>query len=211
MQTLILDSKPRFRGEYELDGVSTRASRRYKKWAKEYGTLIPGSYVLPLKNFKAELDQVWRLGGRIAIAQGDMDNWKSLIGACQAFYQGSYGKHERLVVVNELADFYQVSRTSNIFWLISRSGREKKVGLIAESQRPRYIPVPVLTEMKQVFLFELDNKDDMKHMFDMGVPKERPGGSPVQAVDRKYVFFYWNKELKWKAPSGEYHIVKRGM
>src|SRR5579875_1036032 len=72
-QCLYIDSKPRFRAEYELNGLTTKVSRRYKKWAKKYGEFIPGSYVLPLNDPKAELDQVWRLGGKVAIAQTNTD------------------------------------------------------------------------------------------------------------------------------------------
>lgn len=202
VKTLMLDSKPRYRAEFELDGISCKVSRRYKKWHKSFGQLIPGSYVLPLKNVKAELKQIWRLGGRIAIAQGEREDWPKLVGAAEEFYRDAYGRDQRLLDVNELADFYQMGKINDIFWLVARSGREKGVGLVAESQRPRYIPVTVLTEMKQVFLFELDNVDDMKRMYDMGIPKG------VAPVTREHIFFHWNKKLKWAAPSGQYYILR---
>ena len=158
--------------------------------------------MIPLKNIAKELDQVKRLGGRITIAQGEEHEWPKLLEATREFYQGAYGKEQRLIYVNELADFFQVGKTSNIFWLIARSGREKGVGLLAESQRPRYIPVPILTEMKQVFLFELDNVEDMSRMYDMGLPKT------VAPITREHIYFYWNKKLKWADHSGEYYTLR---
>src|SRR6478752_7358197 len=43
-RVLIVDSKPRYRAQWELTGVSTRFSRRYKGWA--HGEFVMGSVVL---------------------------------------------------------------------------------------------------------------------------------------------------------------------
>jgi hypothetical protein len=201
LQTLYIDSKPRFRAEWELDGVSTKVSRRYKKWAKDYGTFIPGSYVLPLRDPARELDQVWRLGGKIAIAQGEIDAWPKLIKSAEALYNDSYGKRERMLYVNELSDFFQTGKPSDIFWLIARSGGEKKISLAAESQRPVYIPKTVLTESVQIFLFKLKYSEDMKRMYEMGIPKDTP------AITKRHVFYHWDTLLMNKAPSGRFYTL----
>ncbi len=202
-QCLYIDSKPRFRAEYELNGLSTKASRRYRKWDKKYGETIPGSYVLPLRDPKAELEQIWRLGGHVAIAQtNSSDEWGSLMAAAEAFYEDSFGKVERLVYVNELSDFFEVKKIGGIFWLIARSGREKKVSLIAETQRPVYVPKVVMTESVQIYLFKLKYLEDMKRMWEMGIPRD------VEPVKEDHTFFYWHtKEMK-RSPSGEYYRLR---
>lgn len=201
MQSLYIDSKPRFRAEFELDGISTKVSRRYRKWAKSYGQFIPGSYVLPLHNPKSELNQVWRLGGKVAIAQGDIDAWPKLMEAAKALYDDSYGKVERMVYVNELSDFFQVGNIGNIFWLIARSGGEKKISLAAESQRPVYIPKTVLTESVQIYLFKLKYSEDMKAMYQMGIPKNLP------AITKRHVFYFWDTLAQQTAPSGRFYTL----
>jgi hypothetical protein len=199
-QHLYIDSKPRFRAEFELNGVSTDISRRYKAWDKNYGKFIPGSFVLPLHDVGTELKQVWRLGGNIAIAQAEKpEQWPLLMEAATKFYESSHGKIERLVYVNELSDFFEVKKIGGIFWLIARSGREKKCAIAAETQRPVYIPKVLLTEMKRLYLFQLDNEDDIKAIHNMGVPATyRP-----PAVE--YSFLFWDKRLREKPPSGNYY------
>ena len=203
MQSLYIDSKPRFRAEFELDGISTKISRRYAKWAKDYGQFVPGSYVLPLKDVRKELEQVWRLGGQTAIAQtNSMDHWGLLMEAAEALYEDAFGKKDRLCYVNELSDFFEVKKIGGIFWLIARSGREKKISLMAETQRPVYVPKVVLTESVQMYIFKLKYVEDMKKMYEMGVPKDTP------AVSQKYTFLYWDTSAMKKFPSGEYYKLK---
>src|SRR5438270_12371625 len=65
--TLIVDTKPRFKAERHLNGIDTHTTRKYSKWG--YGSgVVPNSYLIePGTSIKAQLDQVWRLGGRVAI------------------------------------------------------------------------------------------------------------------------------------------------
>lgn len=119
----------------------------------------------------------------------------------RVFY-GEYGdKYPRLIIVDELADFFEVKKMGGIFWQAARSGGELNIGLLAGSQRPSYIPNVVMTEADRLYLFNLDYIQDMRKVWQMGVPKTV---SPP-AVDHS--FFYWNKHKQFEAPSGRYYVL----
>lgn len=200
VKTLIIDTKPRFRAELELNGLSTAATRRYAKWG--YGSgVIPGSYVLPgRQGIKSELDQVWRLGGNIAIASAESKHeWDYVTNVARTFYEG-YGANNgpRLLLVDELADFFERRTLGDIFQRIARNGRERDCGLIAGSQRPRKVPVEIMTEMLRLYMFELQYEEDLKHLYQFGIPKET-------LVPSGHIFFMWDRKLKLEWPSNGYH------
>jgi hypothetical protein len=121
---------------------------------------------------------------------------------CATIFYGEYSDRiPRAICVDELADFYEISRRSGtgIFTQAARSGRELNIALFAASQRPSYIPTVVMTECDRLYLFQLDYKEDMKKVYSMGVPQD----VRVPSVDHS--FFYWDKFLRFSGQSGLYY------
>jgi hypothetical protein len=186
---LVVDTKPRFRAELELNGLPTKRSRRYK--GMEHGDAIPGAYVLPLANPRRELQQVWRLGGHAAIAQiDDLADLPAVEAAIEAMYHDSRAGIDQLVYIDELADFYSSSpsfRRGSPILKVVRSGRERGVAALVAAQRPRNIPTAVLTETTNLYMFRLANRHDWKHLQDMSLPEH------LQPPEGDHVFLFYNK------------------
>jgi hypothetical protein len=201
VRTLIVDTKPRFKAQWELNGFPTAASGRYNKWG--YGSgVLQGSYVLTgADRIGSELDQVWRLGGDIAIVQTDTESeWQYASQTATEFYERYGANIPRLVVVDELADFFKWRSLGDIFQRISRNGRERDCALITGSQRPRKVPVEVMTEMLRMYMFELDYGEDLKHAMQFGIPRNiwLPTG---------HTFYMYDKKLKLEYPSNGYFAL----
>lgn len=201
LRTLIIDTKPRFRAHYEISGISTAASGRYNKWGESGSRIIPGSYVLPnVDNPKRFMDKVWRLGGTTIIAQADgKADWGYTVNAARHFYE-DYGTDEapRLIIVDELADFFEQRSLADIFQRLARNGRERDCALVCGSQRPRKVPVEIMTEMRCLYMFELQFEEDWKHLIQFGIPQDvsRPEG---------HVFYFYDRKLKLVRPSNMYY------
>lgn len=213
-RVLILDSKPRFRAERELTGLP--AHRRYRSW--ERGPTMPNSYRLPLAHPSDELAQVWRLGGTTAIAQvedgaaDDRPYLHALLGTLQAFYKGSSRKYSQLVYLDEGADFFGSSAgfaQGNSILRAVRSGREKGLAVLLSSQRPRNIPVAVITETSNLYCFELSFDKDWEHLREMGLPKylgadESGKPKPFRPPPEEHAFAFYNKATRYAG----YHRLK---
>lgn len=198
-RALIIDTKPRFRAEKELNGLSTNISRRYAKWG--YGSgVLGGSYVLSrVGSIKSQLDQVWGLGGSIAIISCEReDEWEYATSVARVFYERYGASHPRILLVDELADFFKYRSMADIFQRVARNGRERGCALIAGSQRPRKIPVEVMTELKRIYMFRLEFSDDIEHIYKFGVPKDTimPDG---------FSFFMYDRALRRQYPSAQYY------
>lgn len=210
VRTLIVDTKPRFKAAMELNGLTTGESGRYKKWDIVGSGVIPGSYVLPRNyNIRSELDQVWKFGGTTAIVQSESKSeWNELIGYVKEFYEGYGSKFPRLIVVDELADFYEQRVLSDIFQRISRNGRERDCAFIAGSQRPRKIPLEVMTEMLRLYMFELDYEEDIEHIVQFGLPWRHLRKQELSSMmPTDHAFFLWDRKLKFKSPSNQYYVL----
>jgi|SRR5712692_2081963 len=202
-RALIVDSKPRFKAQWATDDLT--AKRHYRNWSR--GEYVHGSYRINLEDDpKQQLDAVWRAKSRIAIAQthpGDIADLRALELVATAFYRDYSDRIPRLILVDELADFFEVRKSGGgIFWQTARSGRELNVALMAGSQRPSYIPNVVMTESDRLYLFTLDYSEDMKKVYAMGVPKT------VQVPQVDHAFFYWDKFKRFQAPSGREYVLQ---
>lgn len=200
----LADTKPRFRAEWDLNGFS--AAWRYRKWDKEESEFVPGSYRLPLNNPLAEMKAVWKLGGRVVIAQVEHieELWK-VSNALRVFYESWRATPERLAEIDEAADFFERGFSDPMgrpILEIARKGRERNVAMQAGSQRPRGLVKALLTEMTKLYLFELDSKEDVKHLKDMGLP-----GDAV-SPDRHYVYYFFDKLDKRGPLSGRLYTLK---
>jgi DNA helicase HerA-like ATPase len=199
VRTLIVDTKPRFRAEYELNGFGTRLSRRYRKWG--YGSgFIEGSVVIPgAGSIGAELDQIYRLGFKTAIVQCERESdWSYASDVATTFYERYGATTPRLLVVDELADFFKFRSLGDIFQRVSRNGRERDMAFIAGSQRPRKVPVEVMSEMMRLYMFKLDFTEDIKHIWQFGIPRGvmKPNG---------HSFYMYDKYLEMEPPSHAYY------
>lgn len=202
VRTLVIDTKPRFKAEHELSGVTTKTSRRYAKWGMG-SDVFGNSYALARQQgIKTELDRVWGLGGTIAIAHADGErDWGYVARVAATFYEAYGAAIPRLIYVDELADFFKYRSMGEIFTRIARNGRERNIALIACSQRPRKIPTEVITELKRLYMFSLSYKDDIKHVYEFGIP---PDTQPPEG----HTFYMYDKELKLQWPSNAYHELQ---
>jgi DNA helicase HerA-like ATPase len=202
-RTLILDSKPRFRAEWELNGLSTRVSRRYKGWKR--GQVVPGSVVLPLRSQpKAELAQAWKQKHKVVIAQiDDLDYTPWLLANLREFYRTAKDGQANLVYVDEIADFFSTSGTygkGHPMVQTIRSGREKGIAFLAASQRPRSIPASAMTEASQFYVFELAHEDDWKHLHNHGLPKD------ARVPDEDHAFFFYSRLRRGAVRQGYFRL-----
>ena len=204
VRTLIIDTKPRWKAEKLINGIPTSWTGRYRKWG--YGSgVLPGSYALPGKyiyswgGIKDDLDQIWRLGGDIAIAHAETEEeWDYVSRAASTFYEGYGADIPRLLFVDELADFYKYRALGDIFQRVSRNGRERNVALIAGSQRPRKVPLEVLTEMQRMYLFECDFEEDLQRVFQFGIPRD-------VVIPTGHTFYMYDRKMKRNGASDGYY------
>jgi len=175
LKVLILDSKPRFQAEHETNGRS--AAHLYKKW--DHGTMIPGSFVLPTKNSGAALEDVWRYGGKVAIAQApegpeNTDELIEMLAPAHRFLSEARASEPRLIYVDELMDFFATSGhpvgRDNVLLRFSRAGRERGCGSLVATQRPRGIPTQLVQEANKLYMFKLRNVQDVDHLEEFGAP-----------------------------------------
>ena len=201
-RVLIIDTKPRFRARMEINGITTAVSRRYAKWGM--GTKpLPDSYVIPVGfDPKKAMDQIWRLGGNVAIASTERETQWSWANQCATeFYEGYGAKVPRLILVDELGDFFKYQALADIYQRISRNGRERNVAFLAGSQRPRKVPVEMLTEMGRLYMFRLDFAEDIKRVYSFGIP-------PWTQVPDGHAFYLYDKELRERKPSNSYYKLE---
>jgi hypothetical protein len=179
-RVLILDSKPRFRVRWRLDGYP--ADFKYRDWAKDHGSApMPESVLLDLDHPVTALKRIW--GGRVpvphgestrvAVAQGTLAHVPYLARAAAAAYNMAKAGKETLVVPDEFSDFYGttgVAPRGDPLLQIIRAGREKHVSFLAGSQRPRAIPKSALTEMTSSAIFALAYEKDLEHLQELGFP-----------------------------------------
>lgn len=201
-RTLIVDTKPRWRAEKEINGIPTSITRRYSKWG--YGSgIIPKSFALSgaSDSIGHELDQVWRLGGEVAIAHAETeDEWPYVSEVATRFYERYGADTPRLIFVDELADFFKFRSLGDIFQRISRNGRERNVALIAGSQRPRKVPLEIMTEMTRLYMFKLDFREDIQRILQFGIPEDvvMPDG---------FNFYMYDRKLGRNPPSDSYYAL----
>jgi hypothetical protein len=164
-----LDSKPRFRALWKVDGTS--AKRLYKNWLPARTLLDSVAIGRP-----KELDDVWRSGHRIAIAQSfEASTRPTLVAVAEYFFNSQKpAKHERLLVVDETGDFFRNNSSrigqTDALERTSRSGREKNIAAVYACQHAKGIPSDIIRELKVLYGFRLDSAGDAKRGEEMGVP-----------------------------------------
>ena len=187
---LILDSKPRFRAEFLVTGIS--AKRRYRHWQPD--APIPGSVVI---DSPADLDLAWRQS-RIVIAACEhaAERWR-LVECAERFYNSARHTRPQLLCVDETADFFHINGSpiagsTDALVRIARSGRERGTAALYCSQRARSLPSSIIEEMSQLYLFVLDGIADLKRCVEMGAPAD------IEPPPREHQFNLWTKRDRRK-------------
>lgn len=218
---MCLDTKPRFRAQFEAWGPGYRwrreAKKLYSSW--EAGPTFPGSVVMPLD---IDLDSAnpfrnfWKPGEMVVLQSGDSRDRIQMLRIARKFVNMNPRRRERLLWINEGMDFYQrnslgVVANNDVILDAARAGGERGIGLIFEAHRPKGIPPLLNTLTSRVILFHLRFAQDMRYLYDMGIPEDEempdgdyvfkhytilPGGtvSPALSVKMKYPEWYL-KEL----------------
>lgn len=199
-RTLILDSKPRFRGAYEVSG--RRAKRRYKKW--QHGPTVPDSVVV---SDAADMGVAWATEARIVIAQGDGSRDLPMLLQCaRSFLDDSRAGRPQLLFVDETMDFFTSSAQprggDDILVRVARAGRERGCAALYCTQRTAGIPAQLIEELTKLYLFRLDYSKDVKRLYEMGAP------TWLTPPDEERVFYYWTK-LAYRNVYGPYSLDLR--
>lgn len=186
---LIADTKPRFRAERELDGRPTRLSGRYRR--DDWGETIPGSVVLPLRDIRSEIKLARQLKYKCVIAQIRERNAQTIMLVSYAIryaYEDRPAKRPLLVYVDELNNFFrdapQAARWPIV--MIITSGGERSVGFLGAAQRPRNISIEAMESMSKLYWFYTPFTEDVKHLKNMGVPKD------AKPPSRYYSFYFFD-------------------
>jgi hypothetical protein len=184
-RTVILDSKPRFRAERQLNGLS--AAPLYRNW--DWGTVIPGSVLIPMDNPSSELKLAWSLGYRIVIAQIQRrSEIKKLDNVLQAAYEGRKKNYPLFFYVDEMNNFFRSGQAAgNGIVMAITSGGERSTAFLGAAQRPRWISVEAIESMTKLYWFYTPYGEDVKHLKSMGVP---PTARPPDAY---YVFYFFDR------------------
>lgn len=180
VEELVLDTKPRFRAEIERYGPGYKAvrsaDRHYKDWEK--GPTIPGSYRHPLDS--DDFSQYWKPKDRCrtVVLQTDKDEERPrLLDLSNTWFEKRKPNADRLLRCNELLDFYYgngvcISSRNNVPLKVARAGGERGFSSLNEAQRPKGIPTQITEELSILYLFHLRFEDDMKYLWQNGVPRD---------------------------------------
>ena len=192
---LILDTKPRWRGDFKADGTSTK--RLYKRFVK--GDRIPGAMIL---SNPRDWAMVWdkdvnpsqtviaqRLTGTQS-ANVAFQTWVS-----ERFFETQDARRESLIYWDEGMDFFTVSgsaRGSDIVQRCYRAGRELNLTSMIGVQRPKGINLQCLTETSYCALFRINFTGDVKRLWEMGWPPEL--NAPT--YEQPYAFRLWRDGVR---------------
>jgi hypothetical protein len=194
---LIVDSKPRYKAEYTLDGAY--AGRLYLRWKR--GQFVPGAVVVANER---QMRDAFGVGYRRVVVQLDYHgaSMKDLLGAVRAFYNARQW-HRRLTHVDEALDFFGPTgiprEGDDILNRSSRSGREHGLAMLYCSQRTRGFSNTVLEEMTKLYAFPLDFREDANRYGEFGCPPfptgdaENPYAQPDATAAERHQFMYWTK------------------
>lgn len=188
-RVLILDSKPRFRAEFHPNGLP--AKRTFKHWKPS--TTMPGSVLI---RYASQLDDAWRLGARIVVAQCERQAERPLLVACaEKFFNDARHSRPQMLCVDETADFFNlngspIGGSGDALVRTARAGRERGTAALYCSQRPKSIPGSIIEELTQLYLFSLDSRDALKRCIEMGAPEW------IEPPEHNYEFMLWTKRDK---------------
>lgn len=196
---IVFDTKPCYRGERELSGLSTSGRLgRYRHWDRDKGVLLPHSVAIgpDIGDPATALEQCWAQQYRLIVAQFndrlDMDK-RGQIGWLSRLMRYAY-THKRKgrplkFYVDELNHWmYRNTTNADIIFEVLTSGRENGIGLHVGAQRPRNIGRNSIESLTTLYWFYTPLDDDVKDLWQMGVPPEaRPG------TDGSHTFYVFRR------------------
>lgn len=177
---VVLDSKPHFRGEKELNGLP--AKLRYRKWDTGYGSLLPGSVVLPPSdNAGRDIRWAWNQGYQTVLAQTSANRadlpW--LAAVIEASYAAKRKDEQLLIYVDETNHFFRWRRSlGNAIVNTLTSGGERNVGCLLGGQRPANISVEAQESATHLYWFYTPYREDVKKLRAMDVPPDAAPPGP---------------------------------
>ena len=216
-RVLIMDTKPRWRAEWLPDG--TRSTRRYRHMAK--GDTIADSMAIDRLD---DWDLVWDhdvnpsqvvVAQRIGTRRRPVTHRSNIVFqvmCAEKFFHTQDARRPSLIYFDEGMDFFYSSAAarggSDIVQRCYRAGREMGLATMAAFQRPVGINQQTLTEMNYCALFDLDNRKDVKRLWEMGWPATipPPHTEPFDGPDPVGTFRLWRKGTrapKYRLTTGE--------
>jgi hypothetical protein len=185
--TLIIDTKPRYKAEYELNGM--KAMWRYRSW--DWGEFVPGSVTLRLgPDIRSEIHLAQSLGYKVIIAQtAKRAEYPLLTHAMQCCFEDRKRNSQLFVYVDELGGLVRNIPRQYVGTIVSviTGGGEKSVGFLGAAQRPRWIPIEAMESMTKLYWFKTPFGEDVKHLANMGVPRT---AKPPKAY---YTFYFFDR------------------
>lgn len=192
MELLVVDTKPHFRASHQMNGLS--AKMLYRNWTK--GDFFPQSVMLEAGNKDISLDYAFDIArtvsgskrGAVIILQTDnkQDYWQ-IARRLDEQYRRSNKKRKVYIYIDEAYSLLKFHRlVGDRVTLVVTAGGERGVGIMAATQRPRWIPVEMMSEVTRFYVFRLDNNKDKINLRDNGLP---PG---FRFPRSRYVFRYYN-------------------
>lgn len=195
-QILVCDSKPRFKAQYQMNGMN--AASLYKRW--DHGAELPGSMLLQHGvNPKDQFRSVWK-HQRTALCQTTNSQQIGFSVECiKEFIESARAGIPRLIVIDEGLDFFHrnaIARGGDDAILrAARAGRERGIALIFGSQRTYGIPLQIMSELTKLYGFALDYVKDATRLQEFGYPV---ADGPLP--DDDFVFRYWSKKQRKVTP-----------
>ena len=146
----------------------------------------------------SQLNDAWRLGAEIVIAQCELQSErKFLVDCAEEFFKSARHTRPQLICVDETADFFHqngspISGSSDALIRVARAGRERGTAALYCTQRAKSIPGSIIEELTQLYLFVLDSKKDLGRCVEMGAPED------IQPPEHNYEFNLWTKRDRKK-------------
>lgn len=161
---VILDTKPRYRATWQLNGLRAR----YKHWVK--GDSIPDSVAI---HSAAELGERRLVRSRCVIFQSCYPDGEQVpryedqaAELAERVFRQSHPGLPTLLYVDETYDLAHGSAgiVDRRLLRTVRAGRERNMAVLMGAQRPRSIPLPILTESNRLYVFMLEFDEDHKYL-----------------------------------------------
>lgn len=176
MENLVIDTKPHFKASHTLNGI--RADWLYRNWQK--GDYFPNSVLLDAGNKSVSLDYAFsiartisgkKLGSTIILQTDNKNDYPQIANRLMEQYRRSNKKRHVFIYIDEAYSLLKYSRfVAEQVTLCVTAGGERGVGVMAATQRPRWIPVEMLSEITRYYVFRLDNNKDKVNLRDNGLP-----------------------------------------
>lgn len=197
---MVADTKPRWRAAKLTDGTSAR--RIYRAMGR--GDTIPGSASLSrMVDWNAAWNRNMNPSQSVIVQRLDDTqeaNIRFQVAALEKFFATQRESRPSLAYLDEGMDFFGTNAGakggSDIVQRCFRAGRERGLATLIGVQRPVGINKQCLTETNWCAMFRINNVEDIKHMYDMGWPKN----VPPPRYDQEHAFRLWRAEQGPVAP-----------